>query len=520
MKQTCVVLITFSMLFFVGTAWAALITPLNSGYWSSTATNEPWPNGILPTTNDFVEVTTGITITNDTTNAVCEALDSSEDTGAATGTVLMEPNSVLTVCGQNEGYGAYDLDVLDATATNCTVIYQGNSFWAKHTDYWNLVFSGWGDFYNGSIYGNPSTPMTIYGNFIMDGTNVPSDQTTGYTGCYVECGDDITVDGNLYIGPSNAWDCSVGNITVYGNTICAGMLWDKDAMDGSNNFVGGLTIVSNGMWLTNVQNTLVAKLGWTNADNVGPNDVYGPGNAGVRGGSLYIMDVQEWAVGGNLTNDGIIGFGTNYGSITMYGNGVMAGTNPMYMPTLFINGTNEVLDTVNLTTNYPAVNGTLIFDLAYTNEITLDAGTNAFYYSANGTLEVVDSGRAPVAGQTFQLFDNLANTNYVGQYATTTLPALPSGLTWTNELLVDGSIAVLGGASINITSGHYNAKTLQFQLTWSSTVGADYTVLESPTLNPPNWTPLQSNIPSGGTTTTVTVTMPAGTKGFLQVMSQ
>jgi hypothetical protein len=277
------------------------------------------------------------------------------------------------------------------------------------------------------------------------------------------------------------------------------------------------------MWLTNMQNTLVAKLGWTNSANMGPNDVYGLGNAGVRGGALYVMDVQAWAVGGNLTNDGIIGFGTNYGSITMYGNGVIAGTNAMYMPTLFIDGTDEVMDTVNLTTNYPTVNGTLVFDLANTNEITLDAGTNAFYYSTNGTLDVVDSGSAPAGGKTYQLFNNLANTNYIGQYATTTLPTLSGGLTWTNELLLDGSIAVLGGAGgapINIASGHYNAGTSQFQLTWSSVASAFYTVLESPTLNPPSWSPLQMNIPSGGTTTTATVTMPAGTSGFLRVEQQ
>jgi hypothetical protein len=39
-------------------------------------------------------------------------------------------------------------------------------------------------------------------------------------------------------------------------------------------------------------------------------------------------------------------------------------------------------------------------------------------------------------------------------------------------------------------------------------------------LNPTAWSPLQTNIPSGGATTTTTVTMPAGTKGFLRILVQ
>ena len=44
-------------------------------------------------------------------------------------------------------------------------------------------------------------------------------------------------------------------------------------------------------------------------------------------GSLYVMDVQQWTVGGNFTNNGIVGFGTNYGSIDFTGTGVIAGSN-------------------------------------------------------------------------------------------------------------------------------------------------------------------------------------------------
>lgn len=92
-----------------------------------------------------------------------------------------------------------------------------------------------------------------------------------------------------------------------------------------------------------------------------------------------------------------------------------------------IDGTNEILDTITLTTNYPTVNGTVVFDLAHTNQIVLDAGTNWFWYSTNGTLDVINTGPPPVSGNTYQLFNDIANTNYGGQYASTILPGLSPG---------------------------------------------------------------------------------------------
>jgi len=72
-----------------------------------------------------------------------------------------------------------------------------------------------------------------------------------------------------------------------------------------------------------------------------------------------------------------------------------------------------------------------------------------------------------------------------------------------------------------ITSVQYNRTTLQFTLTWTSETGAIYTVKEAPSLNAPiTWSPLQTNIPSGGDTTTTTVTMPAGNMGYLRILAE
>ena len=110
-------------------------------------------------------------------------------------------------------------------------------------------------------------------------------------------------------------------------------------------------------------------------------------------------------VGGSLTNNGLI-TGTGYGSIIFDGTGDhIAGTKPLKIPTMTVNGTYSIGTTITLTTNTPTLNGTLIFDIAKTNQIILPAyvGT-ALYYS--GGLNVINSGAPPVSGRhPYQFFN-------------------------------------------------------------------------------------------------------------------
>jgi len=70
-----------------------------------------------------------------------------------------------------------------------------------------------------------------------------------------------------------------------------------------------------------------------------------------------------------------------------------------------------------------------------------------------------------------------------------------------------------------ITSYSYNPTTHQFTLTWTSQTGGNYTVQSSASLNS-SFTSLVTNIPSGGSTTTTTVTMPGGNTGYLRILVQ
>ncbi len=423
-----------------------LLYAAQSGYWSNTnSVTSPWPGGILPTTNDFIEVDNGIVITNDMTNAACMVLDSYFDTSGLGGTVIMAPNSTLVVGGILEGYGTQNLTVFDATATNCTVIYDGNAFWASRCNYWNLVFNGWGNFYNGLQNGIPATPMTIMGNFSVIGTNVPPDQTNGYTGVYLECGDNITVLGNLTIGLNCAWDSSLSTNVVVGTTTIAGILLDQDTVDGRNYFSNVIVPLSS-MFITNNNNWLVQKF---------TNNIIG---------GWDLEDGTNWNISGSLTNNGLI-YGTGYASINFNGTGSIAGSNALTMPTMVVNGTYNIDTPITLTTNTPGLNGTLVFDLANTNQIVLQAGAGTeLYYSGN--LDVINSGAAPSSGASYTLF--YCPNGYGGQFANTNFPGLLPGLSWVDNTLTSGSISVVGailGKPTLTLSRSGNALTLS----WDST---------------------------------------------------
>ncbi|MGC3957276.1 MAG: hypothetical protein QM813_04705 [Verrucomicrobiota bacterium] len=277
-------------LLVVPSGHAADITATGSGNWSSTVPDAPWPDGIVPGTNDSVDVESPFTITVDT-DTTCAFLYGS-------GTVTLASGVKLDILGDLAGaQGAQQLAVLDATATGCTVNYHGNPFWAKRTDYYHLIFSGAGDFYNGIIPGSPAVPMNIAGNMLISGTNVA-----------VQQGADITIGGNLTItGATNKWDTSSFFLTVKSNTSLTGfraLLVDLDGALGSNYFTGNMTVGAS-------------VLAWN------------------------ISDVTQWALGGSLTNQGLIA-GKGYGSIDFKGAGIITG-NTLKLPTITVSGSYEMV---------------------------------------------------------------------------------------------------------------------------------------------------------------------------------
>lgn len=436
-----------------------------SGDWSSTVTNAPWSDGELPTNYSVVEIEPPNIVTVDITNAICESLFCFAVTG--NGGVVMGPNTALTITGENSGGdGANGILVFDAGASGNTVIYQGNAFFCRHTNYYNLSLLGFGTLYNGNV-GDPvnvAAPMNIGGNLILGGT------------VSVQQADAFTIDGDLMIGTNSTYDCSVSPITVSGNTTIDGKLTD---------FAGGPN----------------------------PDDVFN--NITIRPtGTWAISDVIEWLVTGNVTNNGAITSAgpAGDGGITFTNVGTVIG-NPFTIANLIVNGT-TTFDTTVTATNFVGFGGTMGFDLgAAQHEII--CGQPLTYA---GNLVVINSGAAPTAGSVYHLFNA---PSYGGSFASETLPSLPAGLSWVDNTLVDGTISVAssGPSAPVITSSQFNAATHQFTLVWSSQPALTYSILYSSNLISDQFTShvLATGIPSGGISTTNTVTLPAGPLGFLRV---
>lgn len=420
LKSCCAALTLLSLLCFNPSSRADDIAATGSGEWGSTEPDAPWPDGIVPGTNDSVYIVAPFNVTV-SSNATIAFIDGS-------GTVTLGPDATLNVLGDPAGaYGTQTLGSLDTSAPGNTVNYHGNAFWAKRQNYYNLVFSGAGDFFNGDMPGSDAVPMTIAGDMLVSGTNIALQQ-----------GADFTINGNLLLlGATNKWDCSSFNLTVTSNTVIQGsrnLLFDGNGALGSNYFNGDLTVGSN-------------VLAWN------------------------ISDVTQWGIGGSLTNQGLIA-GKGYGSISFNGVGVITGK-PIKIPTLTVNGTYTIDTTITLTTNTPTLNGTLVFDLAATNQLILQSyPTNPLTLYYSGGLTVINSGVPPAAGSTHKFFNA---TNYDGAFAFTNFPSLPSGLSVADHLLSNGSITVVGngpGAPILNASREGNLLTLS----WDSTTFTGYRI--------------------------------------------
>ena len=405
----------------VTAARAVDITATGSGNWSSTNVDAPWPNGIVPGTNDDVDIEAPFTVTVDGTNYAQYVYGS--------GTLVMAPGSTLVLNDPTGANGTFQLATFDTSATGNTVIYAGNPFWAKHQDYYNLVFSNsittnLIDFYNGYVNSqDPNAAMTIAGDMTIIGK------------IKVQQGDDFTIHGNLLLGTNSQWDCSSYQLTVLGNTTIGGLMIDLDGALGSNYF-GGNVWVSPG------------SIGWN------------------------ITDVTHWAIGGSLTNDNLI-VGKGYGSIAFDGTGIITGK-AFKIPTFTINGTYQIGTTVTLSTNTPTLNGTLVFDLANTNQLVmqeLPSFPQTLYYSGN--LNVINSGPAPISGHSYKLFNA---TNYDGTFASTSFPPLPNGMNWVDNLVTSGSI-VATGASVGSPTLSFSRSAGILTLSWDSATFPGYRVV-------------------------------------------
>ena len=118
-------------------------------------------------------------------------------------------------------------------------------------------------------------------------------------------------------------------------------------------------------------------------------------------------------------------------------------------------------------------------------------GVNTVNYG--GSLQVTLTAGAPQLGDSFKLF---SAASYSGNFSAITLPALSAGLTWTNRLTQNGTLAVVPVAAPLLTTLSLTNGTLNFQLATES--GVTYVLEQTPSLTPPvTWTATDTNLGTG-----------------------
>ena len=167
--------------------------------------------------------------------------------------------------------------------------------------------------------------------------------------------------------------------------------------------------------------------------------VESPGSIGSSG---FPATVQA---GGLLGGTGVINRNTSVeaGGVLEPGNG---GVN---IGTLTINGNLALAGTTLMKVNR---------SLAPSNDAINVTGT----LSPGGTLMVTNVGPACVNGDSFRLFGGPVT----GSFSTISLPALQSGLGWTNKMAVDGSLGVIQTVSLSPASLTFQAGDGVLALSW------------------------------------------------------
>lgn len=212
-------------------------------------------------------------------------------------------------------------------------------------------------------------------------------------------------------------------------------------------------------------NLQIGGTGINSGTDIGPvvllgNNTYS-GNTTVATGSLFANGSAPDTSVSVLTNATIGGTGSIGGTVTVQAGGILApgiptqGALTNLIGTLTVGGVVSVSGTVEMKINRASSPNS---DELVAPHVTINPGS---------TLTVNNIGSTNfAAGDTFKLIGGPVT----GSFAVTNLPVLPSGLAWTNELAVNGSIAVFAASVApsgpQVLTNSYNAVTGILSLSW------------------------------------------------------
>ncbi len=181
-----------------------------------------------------------------------------------------------------------------------------------------------------------------------------------------------------------------------------------------------------------------------------PGDISGSGTLTLNSALALTLDGASTYTGATTVSTGSLFVTGSLGNTTVSvasaatlgGDGAFAG--PVTVQGTFAPGATGQNSTGHLTFGGSltlATTTTTRLELNRTAAVTHDAVAVTGAFTAAGSLVITNLGDALVAGDSFALF-NKAPTS--GAFANVTLPALPAGLTWQNNLAVNGTVSVLG----------------------------------------------------------------------------
>ena len=241
---------------------------------------------------------------------------------------------------------------------------------------------------------------------------------------------------------------------------------------------------------------------------------------------LSLGDISETSASGFIMNgvSNLFLIGTNtYSGSTTVSNGflIVNGSNGPSAITVYggtLGGTGIISGPVEIAAGGTLAPGTSIGTLAVSNTLALDAGSVSTFeinktagtsdkvvgltsVTYGGTLTVVNLSGTLAADDTFELFDA---GSYGGSFTATNLPSLGTGLAWTNQLAIDGTIKVLATVNPNPTNITSVVIGNQLTLSWPS----DHLgwILQSNSVNvvdPAQWFP----VPGSETSTQAVITI-------------
>ncbi len=423
----------------------------------------------------------------------------------------------------------------------------------------DTTFGGTGDWDIRNSTGNSAlADGQLNGAFNLTKVNT---NTVQLRGVMIDTGlENISVQGgNLTISatataPQNSLGDTTATITVFTNA--------SVTFDTIGNIPGKNVVLTNGGTLkSSATNTFSSQLTVTGAANntisagsgsqlTVTTPIVGPGSLSKNGSGFLFLGAASTYGGGTVVSGGTLalygnavdGSIANSTNINVTAGGILdvsgrsddtltlaigqtlsggAGTNgPGVINGILIAGASTIVAPGTGTTNTGSLTVTSNATLQGTTVMKLNAGggandqLGAFALTYGGSLTVTNFQGTITNGQTFQLFVSSNGIYNAGTFGSVTLPTA-TGLTWTNNLAVNGSItagvASTAPAQPYITSVHLSGTSLVINGT-NGTAGLQFEVLTSTNVNTPlaSWTSISTNtFSSGNFSVTNTVTSSA-----------